>query len=175
MSILGWSVALSTKGYTRAESRLVNPHAVDSEQALKEEKIREIMKQTGQENIQLFDRVGGPQKNNLIYLNNQRIELTEKLIDLRRENVRLGLFKLDKQMTLWEVLLGVAVVTLIIVGIIFVSRRVQQFRRYIDPLIFDTLLELTPSYLILCIILAAFNIISSVIRTPVMTTSFCIS
>ena len=143
----------------KASQKIVQPET-DLERAQRQEKIRQIMKESNQDSYVLFNHQQNKHKVDLIYLNSRRLEFWDKIIQIRRENRRLGLFKMSKDLSLWQVLLGILVVCLIGLGLLSLSASIKKIKAYIDESLLESLLSMSSDILILTLMLTLFNAVA---------------
>ena len=134
----------------------------DPDAALREEKVRQIMRDTKQDNFILFNHgIANTQlKNDSVYQNALRLQLWNRIINIRRENRKLGLFKIDKDMSPAQVLIGIAIVCGIIWLILLIARYLGRVRGYLDDSLINAILVIANDMLVLALILTVFNIIA---------------
>lgn len=138
----------------------INVPDTDPVLAQKEEKIRQIMRDSHQDNYVLFNREDSKQKADLVYENSKRVEFWDKIIQIRRENARLKLFKISQELTLLEILLAILMVCAVVWVILFLAKKLSAVKDYIDDLLLDALLSVTSDLLIISLVLTVFNIIA---------------
>ena len=136
-----------------------NPET-DPISALREEKLRQIMRDSNQSNYALFNHKLSERKLDLVYRNSLRLDIWERLIEIRRENRRIGIFKISKELSFWEVCIGILLVCGLIWVLLFLSTLVQTLREYVDEIIFNAILEITMDFLVLAAVFTVFNIVS---------------
>ena len=136
-----------------------NPET-DPVTALREEKIRQIMRDSQQPNYLLFNHKLSPQKEALVYRNSLRLDIWERMVEIRRENRRLGIFKLDKSLGFWEITLGILLVCGLIWALLMLSGWLENAREYVDQIIFNAVLEISVEFLVLSAVFTVFNIIA---------------
>lgn len=141
-------------------AQVVTAPSTDAEDALRQEKVRQLMKENKKDNYILFNHVYSKEKNDLIYKNSLRLDWTEKLIEIRRQNRKLGIFKIDKGSNGWEVLFGVSFVAFLVWLLLLLARKIKEVKDYIDECLLDALVVMTTDMLILSVILTTFNIIA---------------
>ena len=99
-------------------------------------------------------------KNDSVYQNALRLQLWNKIINIRRENRKLGLFKIDKNMSLIQVMIGIGMVCAIIWIILLIARFLSRVRGYVDDNLMNAILVIANDMLVLALILTVFNIIA---------------
>jgi hypothetical protein len=132
----------------------------DSVTALREEKIRQIMRDSNQPNYILFNHKISDRKLDLVYRNSLRLDIWQRMIEIRRENRRLGIFKINKSLSFWEITLGILLVCGLIWILLILSGLVEKIREYVDQMIFNSIVEISTDFLVLGAIFTVFNIIS---------------
>ena len=136
----------------------INSPATDPQTAQAEEKVRQIMKETNQTNYWLFNHL--VQKEGLVYSNSLRLDLWNKIIEVRRENRRLGIFKINPNMNIFEVIFAILLVCGLILLLLLLGRKIQEYRDYVDEILLNSLVVITSDLLILIVILTVFNVIA---------------
>ena len=99
-------------------------------------------------------------KNDSVYQNALRLQLWNKIINIRRENRKLGLFKIDKNMSPIQVMIGIGMVCAIIWIILLLARFLSRVRGYVDDNLMNAILVIANDMLVLALILTVFNIIA---------------
>ena len=99
-------------------------------------------------------------KNDSVYQNALRLQLWNKIINIRRENRKLGLFKIDKNMSPIQVMIGIGMVCVIIWIILLLARFLSRVRGYVDDNLMNAILVIANDMLVLALILTVFNIIA---------------
>ena len=99
-------------------------------------------------------------KNDSVYQNALRLQLWNKIINIRRENRKLGLFKIDKNMSPIQVMIGIGMVCAIIWIILLIARFLSRVRGYVDDNLMNAILVIANDMLVLALILTVFNIIA---------------
>lgn len=142
------------------KSDKIKSPSTDPDTARREEKVRQVMRNTKRDGYNLFNHNYGSEKNQLVYLNSLRLDLIDRMINVRRENRKLGLFKVSKEMPLWQIFIGVLIVCLLIFLILLCVSKLGKIKDYIDDIILNSIVEVTTDFLLLSLILTVFSVIA---------------